>query len=76
MSVVVLYAFDLVVRCFQLRVGDYDDMHVASLFERIDFLALFVEKISGAFDRNLGQDLAGVVLQGLFLEQAQHCQRQ
>jgi hypothetical protein len=63
MRVIVLDTLDFVMRRLQPGVGDDYDMHTSSLFQGVDLIAFFIEQVSCAFNRYLGQNLAGVIFQ-------------
>ena len=73
--VVVLEALELVVGRFQRFVGHEDDGHALAQLDLGDFGALFVEQEAGHFHRHLHVHGGGVVLHGLFLDDAQDLQR-
>ena len=64
-------------RCFQCRVGDEDDLHFVPRFKAFYPITLFVEQVSGDFDRQLCDDLRGALLACLLANDAQdgQCQR-
>ena len=43
MRIIVLDAFDLVMRCFQPGIGNNDNMNTTALFEGINFFAFLIE---------------------------------
>ena len=69
-------AGDVEVRRLQLGIGDDHHRQVVSGFDLDQWPALLVLQVVGDFLRRLHQHLAGVVLHGLFLDQAQDRQRQ
>ena len=73
--VVVLEALDLVVRRFQRTVGYQQHVQALLEFDFGDLGALFVEQEGGHLDRHLRVHGGGVVLHGLFLNDAQDLQR-
>ena len=75
MRIVVLDAFDEVMRGFQPGIRNYHDVDTAALFEAVNFFALLVEQVCCAFDWNFRQYLAGIILERFLFEQTQDCQR-
>ena len=73
--VVVLEALELVVRRFQRLVGHHQHRHALLEFDLGDLGALFIEQERGHFHRHLAVHGGGVVLHGLFLDDAQDLQR-
>ena len=60
--VVVFDTFDFVMRRLQIGIRDDHDMHTATLLEGIDLVALLIEQVGCAFDRDLGQDFTCIIL--------------
>ena len=69
-----LQALELVVRGFQRFVGHHQHGYALLEFDLGDFGALFVEQEGGHFHRHLAVHGGGVVLHGLFLNDAQDLQ--
>ena len=72
--VVGAYAGDVVVRVFQMGVGNHQDGYVQPLFQAEQLGAFFVEQEGGHVHRHLGVHFFGVVLHRLFLDDTQHMQ--
>ena len=68
------HAGDVVVRVFQMGVGNHQDGYVQPLFQAEQLGAFFVEQEGGHVHRHLGVHFFGVVLHRLFLDDAQHVQ--
>ena len=73
--VVVLQAFELVVRRFQRLVGHHQHVDALLQLDLGDFGAFFVQQERRHFDWHLAQHGSGVVLHGLFLDDPQDLQR-
>ncbi len=73
--VVVLEAFEPVVGRFQRLVGHHEHGHALLEFDLGDLGALFIQQEGGHFHRHLAVHGGGVVLHGLFLDDAQDLQR-
>ena len=73
-GIVVLEAFEAVVGCFQGLVGNHQHVDALLEFDLGDFSALLIEQERGNIHRHLAQDRCGVVLEGLFLDDAQDLQ--
>ena len=73
--VVVLQAFELVVRRFERLVRNHQHVDALLEFDLRDFGALLVEQERGHFHGHLAVHCGGVVLHGLFLDDAQNLQR-
>ncbi|CAG2153748.1 hypothetical protein LMG19282_04464 [Cupriavidus campinensis] len=67
-------ALQLVVRGFQVLVGDQQHVHLEAQLDQVDFLTLLVQQESGHFHRHLAVDGGRVLLHRLFLDDAQHLQ--
>ena len=74
-QVVVTQAHDLVMRGFQIDIRNQHHVHVKTLFNRVNFSALFIQQEGGNIDRHLGMHRPGVFLHGFFLDDAQDMQR-
>ena len=61
-SIVIFDTFDQIVRCLQPGIRYYDNFHTATVFDIINYFTLFVKQVSRAFNRNLRQDFASIVL--------------
>src|SRR5471032_425953 len=72
--IVVLDAFELVVRRVQMLVRDQDHGNAVAVFDLQHFAALFVQQESGDVDRHLDVDGGRVFLHRLFLDDAQDLQ--
>ena len=70
-----LEAFQAVVRGFQPFVGHHQHGNALFEFDFGDFRAFFIEQEAGHFHRHLAVHGGGVVLHGLFLNDAQDLQR-
>lgn len=68
-------AADVVVRGFELLVGDDQDRRVVALLDLDDGAALFVQQVVGDLARGLHQHLAGVLLHRVLFREAQDRQR-
>ncbi|MDH4192340.1 MAG: hypothetical protein OEW21_19310, partial [Betaproteobacteria bacterium] len=72
---VVAQPLNLVVRGFQMGIGNQHDVYLETRLEFLDFRPLLVEQEGGDIDGDLGMHRAGVFLHRLFLQDAQHVQR-
>ncbi|CUI79887.1 Uncharacterised protein [Achromobacter xylosoxidans] len=72
--IVVAQALDVVMRRFQVLVGDQHQVDLQAGFHLGDVGALFVQQVGRHVDRHLGVDRRGVFLHGFFLQQAQDVQ--
>jgi hypothetical protein len=70
-----LKAIKLVVRRFQILVGNKNDLNPQASLHFVDLSPLFVEQVGRNFDRHLGVNRCAPFLHRLFLNHAQHMQR-
>ena len=67
-------ALELVVRGLDVFVRNQDDLDLDPCFKLGDFSALFIEQVGGHLDRHLSMHGSSVLLDGFFLDHAEHVQ--
>ena len=70
-----LETIELVVRRFEVLVGDEDDFNPQARLHFVDFGAFFVEQVGCNFNRHLSMNRCAAFFHRLFLNHPQHMKR-